>query len=114
MALLMMMPMTIQASTKERSMGLCKITAYCPCEKCSEGYGRQTSTQHTAISDHTVAVDPDVIGYGLILQIGKKAYVAEDCGSRVLGEHIDIFMDTHEEVEEFGVKYKKVLIVGKK
>ena len=95
-------------------MGLCKLTAYCPCSLCSDHYGRQTATQTTARSKHTVAVDPDVIGYGAVLKIGKHKYIAEDCGQHVHGDHIDIFVDTHEEVEEFGTKYKQVLIVGRK
>jgi len=109
----LMMPMITQAKT-ETSMGLCKITAYCPCAICSEGYGRQTATQKTARSGHTVAVDPDVIGYGAILLIDGEEYVAEDCGGKVHGDHIDIFVDTHEEVRMFGTKYKQVMIVGRK
>ena len=95
-------------------MGRCKLTAYCPCERCSGKFGRQTSTGKTCRSGHTVAVDPDVIGYGTILLIGDDEYVAEDCGPGVVGDHIDIFFDTHEEVEEFGVKYKNVWITGRK
>ena len=108
---LLMTPLTTQART-EISMGRCKITAYCPCEICSDFYGRQTSTGNHARSGHTVAVDPSVIGYGAILMIDGHEYVAEDCGARVQGDHIDIFFDTHEEVKDFGTKYKNVWIVG--
>ena len=100
------------ASTKTIiPMGEFLITAYCPCEECSEGYGRKTSTGHTARAEHTIAVDPSVINYGSKVKIGKHTYVAEDCGGKVNGDHIDIFFDCHEEVEEFGKKYKNVFVV---
>ncbi len=86
-----------------------KITAYCPCELCSEGYGRQTSTGVTATEGRTVAVDPEVIPYGTRVHIkGLGDFVAEDCGGKVKGNHIDIYFESHEETVEFGVKYKKV------
>ena len=62
-------------------------------------------------SEHTIAVDPDVISLGSKVKIGDTVYVAEDVGGQVSGDHIDIFFDTHEEVEEFGVKYKQVEVI---
>ena len=103
------------ASAKtEIDMGEFKCTAYCPCEKCSDHWGRRTATQTCAEAGRTVAVDPDVIAYGTVLMVGDHEYVAEDCGAHVKGDHVDIFMDTHEEVEAFGKKYKNVWITGRK
>lgn len=90
-----------------------KLTAYCPCVECSGGYGRHTSTGARARSNHTIAVDPDVIPYGTSVEIDGKSYVAEDCGGGVKGNHIDIFFDTHAEVETFGLRHKNVQIGGK-
>lgn len=87
-----------------------KITAYCPCEKCSGKYGRNTSTGKIAKKGRTVAVDPSIVKYGSKVIIDGKEYIAEDCGGGVKGYHIDIFFDTHEEVENFGKKYKRVKI----
>lgn len=87
-----------------------KITAYCPCEECSGNYGRQTATGHRARARHTIAVDPDIIKYGSKVEIDEVTYTAEDCGGQVRGKHIDIFFDTHDEVEKFGKKYKKVRV----
>ena len=112
MGLASLMPMKSQAMT-ESSMGLCKITAYCPCRICSGDFKDTTATGRTARSGHTVAVDPDKIAYGTILKIGDHEYVAEDCGRHVKGDHIDIYFDSHEEVEEFGKKYKTVWIIGR-
>lgn len=77
-------------------------TAYCPCEECSEGYGRMTSTGVLAKAGHTIAVDPSVIPYGTEVIIDGITYVAEDCGGAVKGNIVDIFFDTHEEVTKFG------------
>lgn len=87
-----------------------KLTAYCPCQECSEGYGRSTATGARARANHTIAVDPNVIKYGTKVVINGVTYTAEDCGGGVKGNHIDIFFNTHAEVERFGVKYKKVKI----
>jgi 3D (Asp-Asp-Asp) domain-containing protein len=95
-------------------MGSFKLTAYCSCQECSEGYGRKTATPRVyARSEHTIAVDPDVISLGSTVKIGDKTYKAEDVGGKVVGDHIDIFFDTHEEVEDFGVKHKNVYIIRK-
>ena len=101
----------ITGNAKTIDMGQFKITAYCPCEYCSEGYGRLTSTHTYAKSNHTIAVDPVIISYGSKVKIGDIVYTAEDCGGLVKGDHIDIFFDTHEEVRDFGTKYKNVKII---
>ena len=91
-----------------------KTTAYCPCKECSGGYGNHTATGKIARSNHTIAVDPDVIRYGTKVTIDGVTYTAEDCGGAVRGNHIDIFFDTHDEVEKFGKKYGFVYVKRKK
>lgn len=109
---LLCMPVTATARTQELvNMGEFRITAYCPCDECSEGYGRRTSTGTHAVSGRTIAVDPEVISYGTEIVIDGHVYVAEDCGGMVNGDHIDIFFDTHEEVEEFEVQHKTIWIL---
>lgn len=88
-----------------------KVTAYCPCHECSGKYGRQTATGRTARAGHTIAVDPDVVPYGTHVKINGVDYVAEDCGGAVKGNTIDIFFDTHEETERFGVQYLEVEVM---
>lgn len=89
-----------------------KLTAYCPCEQCSGKYGRHTATGKIAKAGRTVAVDPKVVKYGTKIMIDGHEYTAEDCGGAVKGYHIDVFFDTHEEVEQFGKKYGYVYIKG--
>lgn len=109
---LLCMPVSVKArSTKLIDMGEFRITYYCPCDKCSDNYGRETSTGTYAENGRTIAVDTDVISYGTKVKVGDHVYVAEDCGGKVTGDHIDVFVDTHEEVVEQGVKHKNVWIV---
>ena len=103
--------LNVSAKEKKINMGQFKLTAYCPCEECSEGWGRRTAAQTSAQSEYTIAVDPDIIDLGSKVKIGNKIYKAEDTGGAVEGDHIDIFFDTHEEVEDFGVRYKNVQVI---
>lgn len=96
--------------TRGIKLGTFKITAYCPCNKCSEGYGKVTATGTIARAKHTIAVDPKVIKYGTKIKIGSRTYTAEDCGGGVRGRHIDIYFNNHADVERYGVKYKKVRV----
>lgn len=93
------------------NMGQCKITYYCPCWECSRQWGDQTYSGKTAKSNHTVAVDLSVFDIGSKLLIDGKVYTAEDIGGGVKGDHVDIFVDTHEETLKGGVKYKDVKVI---
>ena len=110
--LLLTIPKDATAVTYEKiPMGEFKLTAYCPCCDCSEGYNRETATQTIAEENRTIAVDPDVINFGSKVMIDGHIYTAEDCGGAVSGDHIDIFMEDHDDVDEFGVQYKEVWVI---
>lgn len=110
--LFLLKPITVDAVVEEYvSMGDFKITYYCSCEECSGHWGTQTSTGSHCEQGRTVAVDPDVIAYGTKILIDDNVYVAEDCGSRVKGDSIDIYVDDHELVEKLGVKHKKIWLI---
>lgn len=97
---------------KKKCLGTFKLTAYCPCEKCSEGYGRSTASGKRARGSHTIAVDKSVIPLGTKVKIGGNTYVAEDVGGGVRGNHIDVFVETHEETTL--PKYNREVKVWKK
>lgn len=91
--------LNIQISTLEKtiayyeswqSLGEFKITYYWPGE---DSYGSATSTGAVATEGRTIAVDPSVIPYGTEVLIDEHVYVAEDCGSAVKGNVIDIFIE---------------------
>lgn len=79
------------------SLGTFHITGYCPCAECSEGYGTSTASGAVATPNRTVAVDPNLIPYGTVLEIDGRTYVAEDCGGAINGKDIDVYVATHEE-----------------
>lgn len=89
------------------------ITAYCPCYECSEQWGRQTSTGAIATEGRTVAVDPSVIPYGTKIEIeGVGIRIAEDCGGAIKGNKIDLYFESHEETERWGVQERNIKILN--
>lgn len=100
------------ATIELTDLGEFKITAYCPCEECCGKADGITSTGTVATAGRTVAVDPNTIPYGTEIVIGDEVYVAEDCGSAIKGNKIDIFFDSHEEALAAGVRYENVAIVA--
>ena len=94
-----------------KSLGISRITAYCPCRECSDDYGTQTATEAVATEGVTIAVDPKVIPYGSIVLIDGKEYIAQDCGSLIDGNDIDIYFDTHAETDQWGVRYIEIFIL---
>lgn len=109
--LMILMTIPIKANAELISMGECKITYYCSCQKCSGPYGDLTATGTRCVEGRTVAVDPNVIAYGTKLLIAGHVYTAEDCGSNVRDDHVDIYLDDHDLTDELGVKYMDVWIV---
>ena len=91
-------------------LGRFKLTAYCPCYECSEGWGRMTSSGRTAQANHTIATDPRVIPEGTRVIINGQVYVAEDQGGGVKGNHIDIFFEHQATTDDFGVQYAEVYL----
>lgn len=92
-------------------MGEFKLTAYCGCESCSCGWGRMTKSGKIAREGVTVAADLSVMNIGDYITINGVPYTVEDCGGGVKGDHIDIFFEDHEAVDDFGVKYGEVKII---
>ena len=75
-------------------------------------YVQKTASGTIPTAGRTVAVDTDVIPFGTVLIIDGYEYVAEDTGSAVNGNVIDIYFDSHESACEYGVQYKTIYIKG--
>lgn len=104
-------PATEEAECTDVYLGEYTLTAYCACPICcgrwSNGY---TATGTLATEGHTIAVDPGVVPYGskvlLIWPDGTQhEYIAEDCGSGINGNRIDVFIADHEAARVFGVQH---------
>lgn len=76
------------------SLGTFKVTYYWIGEdEYGDTIARPCDGSHKAIEGHTIAVDPTVIPYGTEVLINGNVYIAEDCGSAVKGNIIDIFVE---------------------
>lgn len=103
-----------------QSIGWFTVTAYCQCQICcgkdpsDPAYGI-TATGTVATQGRTIAVDPDVIGYGSVVYFegidGFGGYVAEDTGSSTRGNHIDLFFNEHKEALEWGIRQLEVFTI---
>lgn len=111
-------PATESAVCDDVFLGEFTLTAYCPgrccCGKWASGY---TATGTLATEGRTIAVDPKVIPYGtrvlLIWPDGTQhTYIAEDCGSGIQGNHIDVFFDSHQAARIFGVQSAMAYLEG--
>lgn len=91
-------------------LGEFKVTAYCPCVECSGGWGYKTSTGAKATEGKTIAVDPKVIPYGSEVVIDGLTYFAEDCGGLIKGNKVDIFFESHEDVDAYGLQKHDVFL----
>jgi 3D (Asp-Asp-Asp) domain-containing protein len=88
------------------------VTAYCPCEKCCGAWADGlTYTETIATEGRTIAVDPEVIPLGSLVEINGTNYVAEDIGGAVDGNHVDIFFNSHADALEFGKQSLPVYMV---
>lgn len=92
----------------------CKITHYCAEQYkhiCGTGDGL-TSTGVPVTPYWTCAVDPDVIPYGADVMVDYGDHVefwqAQDCGSAINGNHIDLAVETHSDAELLGITYATV------
>lgn len=63
---------------------------------------------------HTLAVDPKLIPYGTRVYIPEfnKVFIAEDCGSAIKGNRIDIYMNNEFECRQWGVRNITIIILN--
>lgn len=106
----------IEAALLNRSHKLTDVTVthYCPCQKCCgkpEGHPAYgiTASGRRLVPGVSVGVDPSVIPLGstVILDFGDgelQYCVADDTGSGVRGNHIDLAMADHQEALKMGVR----------
>lgn len=93
------------------SLGVFKITHYCPCSLCCGEYSNGiTASGTTAQAGRTIAVDPSLIPLGSSVIINGHTYVAEDTGGAIKGNRIDIFVSSHSEALASGVYYAEVIL----
>lgn len=93
----------IETTTEPQTKTMLVVaTAYCSCTKCCGKSDGITASGKKAKANHTIAVDKNVIPLGTKVLINGKQYVAEDTGSAIIGNRIDIYFDSHEQALEWG------------
>lgn len=80
-------------------------TAYCSCEKCCGWSTGITYSGTQATAGRTVGANLSQFPLGTVLVIDGHEYVVEDTGAGVGKNHVDIYMNSHEEAVEYGKKY---------
>lgn len=109
-------PDTLQTNEENnqslKSLGIFKLTFYCPCPKCCGKWaGGATASGKYPETGRTIAVDPSVIPLGSNVVINGHTYIAEDTGSGIEGNRIDVFMDSHQAALDRGVEYAEVFLL---
>ena len=88
-----------------------KITAYCPCSKCCGKATGRTASGTKATPGRTVAASGKY-AFGTKLNIGGHIYTVEDRGGAITGNKIDIFVSSHAQALQWGVRYLPVSVVN--
>lgn len=94
-------------------LGKFKITHYCACKKCcGENAQGITASGKRVEEGKTIAVDTKVI------KMGSKVYIegygemeAQDTGSAIKGNIIDVYVADHNQALQMGVVYKDVYLL---
>ena len=99
-----------------KSLGVFRLTAYCSCEICCGKWSQYNKTYSgtTPKTGRTIAVDKEQIPIGSKVMIDGHIYTAEDTGSAIREDCIDIYHDSHGAAKTFGVQHKEVFLITEK
>ena len=105
----------VERGSEERemvSLGVFRITYYTNSIECCGKTDGVTRSGAIARSNHTIAVDPEVIPLGSEVMIGGTVYTAEDIGGAVKGKVIDIYVDDLSAERPFDAGEMEVFVVN--
>ena len=105
------LPRTNTASTTTSGTTRYKVTAYCSCSKCCGKSNGRTASGTQATAGRTVAASSK-FAFGTKLNIGGHIYTVEDRGGAINGNRIDIYVNSHAEALQWGVRYLPVSVVN--
>ena len=91
--------------------GVYKVTAYCACISCCGKTDGITASGTHATAGRTIAA-PKTFAFGTKVVIDGVTYTVEDRGGAIQGNRIDIYMDTHAEALQWGVRYVQVDVLN--
>ena len=103
---------SLEAMPKKEYLGNFKCTAYCACDICCGPWADGiVYTGGYATEGQTIAVDPDIIPLGSVVEINGQRYIAEDIGGAIQENRIDIFFCSHDDALQYGVKCQDVYLI---
>ena len=92
------------------SLGVFKVTAYCPCRKCN-GNNRKVARDGTPLVPYwTIATDWNVIPKGTKIRIGDHVWETHDTGNGIRGNRIDLCYPTHQAAPDWGIRKCEVFV----
>ena len=91
-------------------VGTFKVTAYCSCSACCGNSNGITASGTKATAGRTIAADTSKFPLGTELTFNGHTYVVEDTGGAISGNRIDLYMSSHQEALNWGVRYCDVYI----
>lgn len=96
------------------SLGTFTVYAYCPCERCcGQWSGGPTASGVMPEEGRTVAADWDVLPAGTEIYLDGIGWrTAEDTGSGITGNTLDLYMDSHQDALEWGVQEVEVFVTA--
>lgn len=94
-------PPALEPTIEYQSIGVYRLSAYCPCIKCCGKTDGITASGARAQANHTVAMSGFPFGTRLLIE--GQEYVVEDRGGGLGSRIIDIFYNTHEEALHSGL-----------
>lgn len=103
-------PACVLSESPMQYLGEYKITWYCHCEECNGGwYNYPTASGTDYAAGYTIATSDD-IAFGSTLYLkGYGYYCVQDRG--VQHGCVDIYVNDHNEIPEYGVDYTSVYLV---
>jgi 3D (Asp-Asp-Asp) domain-containing protein len=108
---------TIEVNKPTKTMTVV-ATAYCSCKSCCGIYADNrpngvvyTASGAVAKANRTIAVDTSVFPFGTRIKYNGVEYVAEDTGSAIKGNRIDIYFDNHSDALSWGRRTIEVEVI---
>ena len=86
-----------------------KLTYYDACVKCCGKTDGITASGVKATAGRTIAAPPEY-PFGQEIEIDGNIYVVEDRGGSIKGNRFDVYVDSHQEAVNLGVRYAEVKV----
>jgi len=93
-----------------KSLGVYKVTAYCPCAKCCGEYadGYTANGHKIRPGDKFVAADRSIPFGTMLAMPGYGRVPVLDRGGAIKGKRLDVYFPTHKAALRWGVKHLEI------